>query len=474
MQPNYPTGKLQRRAVRRSNRRGAIVVLAAFMMVILFAMVAFSFDIGCITAARTEIQRAADSGALAGAGSLGDDRDAAELVAIQYVRFNHVGGEPVPTGEINVEVGKWDTEARAFLPAQEGQTAVRVQAKQPNRPTFFGRLLGHTSFDIQAEAVATYGPRDIVVVLDYSASMNDDSELKYISKLGRSAIETNLRQIYQELGSPQFGQLEWTPRYIASDNPTVVKWTLMLDSVPYPYPSGSWDDYINYVRTSDNINRAGYRKMYGYLTLVNYWLERKPTYAQTPDLWKTSEQPITAVKDAFSVFLSYIQQANTDDRVGLVVYTSADGRAKLEVSLTNSFAQVENTSRQRQAGHYDQFTNIGAGIQSARQELEDNGRKGALKMIVLMTDGIANRPGNASQAKALVRSEAQQAASEKFPIVTISLGSAADRSLMQEVADTTDGVHFNIPGGQEVAQYEEDLKEVFQKIAEERPLRLVY
>jgi len=38
--------------------------------------------------------------------------------------------------------------------------------------------------------------------------------------------------------------------------------------VPYPYPSGSWNDYISYVKTSNNIRRAGYRKMYGYMTLI--------------------------------------------------------------------------------------------------------------------------------------------------------------------------------------------------------------
>ena len=71
-----------------------------------------------------------------------------------------------------------------------------------------------------------------------------------------------------------------------------------LDSTPYPYPSGSWNDYINYVKTAGSISSAGYRNRYGYLTLVNYWLESKPMYRETPDLWQTSEQPITAVKES--------------------------------------------------------------------------------------------------------------------------------------------------------------------------------
>ena len=44
---------------------------------------------------------------------------------------------------------------------------------------------------------------------------------------------------------------------------------------------------------------------------------------------------------------------------------------------------------------------------------------------------------------------------------------------MQEVADTTGGIRCNVPGGQSVDDYEEDLKDVFRQIADDRPLKLV-
>ena len=47
-----------------------------------------------------------------------------------------------------------------------------------------------------------------MLVLDYSASMNDDSELRRISEYGegvRETVEANLLQIYQDLGSPTYG-----------------------------------------------------------------------------------------------------------------------------------------------------------------------------------------------------------------------------------------------------------------------------
>ena len=48
-------------------------------------------------------------------------------------------------------------------------------------------------------------------------------------------------------------------------------------------------------------------------------MEVRGQYNQTPDLWKVSEQPVTALKDSFSIFLSYLEAAPTDDRVGLVI-----------------------------------------------------------------------------------------------------------------------------------------------------------
>jgi hypothetical protein len=72
-----------------------------------------------------------------------------------------------------------------------------------------------------------------------------------------------------------------------------------------------------------------------------------------------------------------------------------------------------------------------------------------------------------------VLDEADRCAKSGLPVVTVSLGVGADKPLMQKVADRTGGVHFNIPGGRSVSEYEQQLKDVFRKIASNRPLRLV-
>ena len=458
---------------RHRDRRGAIVVLTAVLMIMMMGMLAFSIDVGYMLTAQTDLQRAVDAGALAGAGTIADGPTAATAAVRQFIQANPVGGRMIKSSEIEIETGEWDEETETFTPTSFLPSAIRARATVRELPHFFGPVFDHHTFDVTREAIAMYMPREIIVTLDYSGSMNDDSELRNVSKIGHDEVVANLAQIYTELGQPQYGNMQFDPVYISSNYTSTVKGILGLDNVPYPYPSGSWSDYIYYVRTSGYVNSAGYRKKYGYLTWVNYLLQKKPKYSQTPVLWSVTEQPITAVKDAVTIFLAYLQEVETDDRVGLSVYTHPDDGAYLESGLTRDFQYVEDMSRQRQAGHYDNMTNIGAGLRTSRIELEENARTGAFKMIVLMTDGVANRPGSTSNAKSFLLSEAQECAAKSYPVITISLGSGADTNLMQQVADITGGIHFNIPGGNDVSDYEEPLKEAFREIADHRPLKMV-
>ena len=61
----------------------------------------------------------------------------------------------------------------------------------------------------------------------------------------------------------------------------------------------------------------------------------------------------------------------------------------------------------------------------------------------------------------------------KIPVVTIALGAYADTALMQQVADITGGACFIVPGGQTIAQVEQQLQQVFVQVASDRPLKLV-
>lgn len=461
-------------ASRLARRRGAVLVLITVMIVAVFAFVALGVDVGYVATVRTELKRSTDAGALAGAGALVEGPDVAIARVHEFLQHNPVGGREIQPEDVQIELGHWNIDNRTFLASEELPSAIRVRVKHENQPLFFARVLGHDDFDLNDESIAMYQPRDIMLVLDCSASMNDDSELRSIPKMGQTQVLNNIQQIYNELGAPTFGKMKWNEQLSSSWSNSKIRSHLGLDRVPYPYTRGSWDDYISYVKGSGGSQLpSSYRHRYGYLTFMNYLLERQPQADQTPGLWQTSQQPITAVKNAVTVFLSYLQEVDTDDRLGLSIYTASDGTAVLEESLTRNFNVIENKSRQRQAGHYDNYTNIGDGMKVARQEIINHGRPGAFRMIVLMTDGIANRPYNESYARSYALQEAYKAAEAHIPIVTVSFGAEADKNLMQQIADITGGIHFNVPGGSNVAQYEEELKDVFRKIADDRPLKLV-
>ncbi|HLA85720.1 MAG TPA: VWA domain-containing protein [Thermoguttaceae bacterium] len=483
------------------NRKGVIIVLASLLMIFMLGLLAFSIDLGYMMSVQGEMDRAVDCSALAGAGALVDGADEARLASLDVLLYNSVGSQGISEqdsrqaklyqwldkhpNDFETEVGHWNPATRTFAQNDVLPSAIHVMASYEHPSTFFARIFGIDSFRVTSEATARYQPRDIALVLDFSGSMNDDSELSYINETkrpgSRAAVLGGLQQMYQELGSPAYGSMQFTPVYISSTNATTIKNTLGLRykvgkkwvEIPYPYADGSWDDYFSYVQNSSVVSSAGYYKKYGYLTLINYWLEQKPGADQTADLWKVSAQPVTAVKDAVGVFMDYIQEVDCEDKVALVIYNSSSGDAYKELSLTTNLSTVEDTVHHRQAAHYDNYTNIGAGIRKGWEELDAHARVGAKKMIVLMTDGNANRPNGESYGRSYALTQAANAAAKNYQIVTISLGQSADTELMQEIADATNGVHYNIPGGSAVNDYHDDLIAAFRKIADDRPLLLV-
>lgn len=558
---------------RHQRRAGSILVLSCILMIAFIAVAALSVDLGYVNNVQSELDRAVDAAALASAGTLIDGIPEAQQAAVDYVSMNSVG-TGFDSNNVEFETGHWNDETRTFTPSTSLPSAVRVRAQRNDqRPMFFGRALHREAFPIRAESVALFQPRDIMVALDFSGSMNDDSEFKSFGRLGRAAVEANLQQIYAELGAPALGTLAMAPRYMVVQGavPNVVdkpqiyveyqfnsvvvsstkpfhtvrayrnsssyihtnsagtydsttglysntltysshqvrrvyvesgynssshtssnkysenvyfdtmtairnhaKTAFALNAVAYPYPGGSWDGWVDYCTASSGQNStAVYRYKFGYLNWVNYLLEQQESVAETPVLWQTSEQPVTALKNAMGVFVSYLQEVDTDDQMGLSVYNSNDNDAVLEHGLSFNLTTVEDTVQHRQAGHYTSLTNIGAGLRVAIDEMQAHSRVGSAKLIVLMTDGVANTPTNTATARAYVVTQAERAASFGYKVAAISLGAGADTSLLQQVADITGGVHFNVPGGSTVAALEDQLKSVFHQIAADRPLRLV-
>ena len=145
-------------------RRGAVLLLTVFLLIFLLGVIAFAVDIGYVLVAKTELQTAADSAALAAGATMGNSQDTSVATGVQFAGLNKVGGRNVVLANSDLVFGTWDTTARTFTPSQSGlSNAVKVTARADNTtsgaiPLFFGAVFNQHSVNLQASAVATCNP----------------------------------------------------------------------------------------------------------------------------------------------------------------------------------------------------------------------------------------------------------------------------------------------------------------------------
>jgi len=454
-------------------RRGVVVVLTGFTLVAIFAFMALSIDTGRIVLTETQMQNAVDAASLAaaqeitaavyaagqGQGSANIDAnsiavEAARTMAAQVAEANGVYIDP----QTDVQFGKrvFD-EATGTWPIQWGATpfnVVQVVARRTNAdatapdgqlPLAFGWAVGRSQVPIQTSATAFVEARDLVVVLDFSASMNDDSSLR--SSLGQTQAENSLDAMWDAARASEvtwpgknrkkfrnkFGKINsyagtyvsnWDTDYIftylqldAENNNGKLKWPFPQsgrdsDGVPNAWPSHNdsealWKGYIEYVKDIDGT----YNRKYGFRTLMDYLQERRYSASSSEDLWRTPHYPFHAVKEGASLFLSFLTDLDFGDEVGLVSYgkwavkewTHYDGEVDIDITadpITSDYATIDTIQRRHQAGDYSGWTGMGDGILSARELLvgdandpNDDGysRYGARPTMIIMTDGQTNQ-----------------------------------------------------------------------------------
>jgi Flp pilus assembly protein TadG len=170
----------------RVQRRGAIAPLAAILLTLLVGMMAFSIDIGWVVTVKAELQNAADSAALAGAGRLqnlyvqyyspGNSANQASLfnevssdttspsypiyTAQQFAAYNQAGGVhiQVPAGDISFSYYDGTTFGPATIanfPNTCTVTTRRDGTANTSLGLFFARVFDISTIDMTAAASAT-------------------------------------------------------------------------------------------------------------------------------------------------------------------------------------------------------------------------------------------------------------------------------------------------------------------------------
>ena len=246
----------------------------------------------------------------------------------------------------------------------------------------------------------------------------------------------------------------------------------------------SWPTYIDFVQSNSTYNNSSggtpqctvFRYRYGLKTFTDFLLINWRQFDQTNVLWQTPEEPQRAIKDAVKELADTILAQTSLDQLSLEIFGTTGHH---EYNLTHDLEQIPNHLYGMQAAHYDGSTNIGIGLQLAISELKSSrARSNAAKVIVLLSDGIPNvdSAGNttsdgASGAVNWAYSQAQAAANLGFTIYTISVGTAADRSVLQQIAAIGHGQEFYAAGNPQ--EYADQLTAIFRTLGGKREVVLI-
>lgn len=141
----------------------------------------------------------------------------------------------------------------------------------------------------------------------------------------------------------------------------------------------------------------------------------------------------------------------------------------MEHVLTKNLSSLNSTTLTRtnlRASKYQGWTGTGAALGDSVHYLVNGAeaREGARRIVVLMTDGHANRPPGGGPGYA--RQMATYASTNDVTVYTISLGNSADEELNQDIADMTGGEHF-LAQGSNVQALTEALTDAFKDIVED-------
>ncbi len=200
-------------------RRGTVLPLLAVSLVGACGFVALAVDVGMVAVAKNECQNAADAAALAGVrsidGSANPNLEGATSNARRAAQSNRILGQQAVWGNVNVTHGAfhYDTSTEIFTPqfppvAPDTYNLTRTQVTRRSA-TGFARMLGMSQFDVTATAMAAHRPRDVSILLDFSGSMNNESDLwnneGYLGSANNSPNNTDPI-------APKFGQY-WSGGY---------------------------------------------------------------------------------------------------------------------------------------------------------------------------------------------------------------------------------------------------------------------
>ena len=348
---------------------------------------------------------------------------------------------------------------------------------------------------------------------NYYTTSTTDNWRRYVTGTNAGLLQKQTNQVGSWVTVPESTAPGYVPDIPESGIPfpqegKSLSTGLLLGKPSIASSKSKWISYIDYVRTNRDLNQFGYRKHYGYRTLCQYLMNSRPANFQSEDLWRTPHYPFHALKMGMDTFCNFMTELDYGDRIGLVDYAN-DARIETGLNddgvsetvdlggqnLTAEYSKINTIQMHKQASHYTGNTAIGDGIIKAMQLINAEGRYGARKQILLMTDGLANvapsgfhlpvslnldelcdydGDGYADYTTTSMSSQyalyqAWLASESDVVIHTLCMGVSADVDLMKAIAHVSGGCDIVVRAAASNSETEAQLREAFGVLAGQLP-----
>jgi hypothetical protein len=153
----------------RPHEQGQTIILVAISLVSLLAMAALAIDVVTLYTARSEIQRAADAAALAGAKAIADS----SITTLQLATADFSTVQPWAQNAANAQINAvlQNNPVAGVAPtlvsspvdwSRQGNPHITVNLQRTNLPTFFSKIWGGSAASVTATATAeAYNPANV-------------------------------------------------------------------------------------------------------------------------------------------------------------------------------------------------------------------------------------------------------------------------------------------------------------------------
>lgn len=162
---------MRQRCLPQKSRRekGQTILLVAISLISLLAMAALAIDIVTLYSARSEIQRAADTAALAGAKAIADSGITTLLLTDPNFTTVQTWATTAATNQVNAALQNNPVVGTSLGPVtptfdwtRQGDPQITVQLSSSNLPTFFSRIWKANAPTVAASATAeAYNPANV-------------------------------------------------------------------------------------------------------------------------------------------------------------------------------------------------------------------------------------------------------------------------------------------------------------------------